>query len=73
MKSKRVQVIKEMIKKAGLVCTGMEQTSGGHIAAYLSRTDGTRCPKMFFSNTPSDVRGDKNKLSVLRGHAGARA
>lgn len=71
MESKRAQAIKQMIKSAGLVCAGMEQTAGGHIAAYLQRQDGTKVPKMFFSATPGDWRGDKNKLSVLRRHAGA--
>lgn len=47
------------LKKAGWVLT---TTNGGHIKAFPP--DKTRF--FILSGTPSDVRGDKNKLSEIK-------
>lgn len=65
MKGKRKQSIEQMVKNANMQLVDLFVTDGNHIAAIVKAANGA-CKKFFFSSTPSDYRGDKNKLSMLR-------
>lgn len=64
MEKKRERTIRSMIQKSGLVCESLQVTGGNHIAALC--VSGQFRRKVFFSATPSDHRGDMNRLALLR-------
>jgi hypothetical protein len=65
MDKKRERAIKAMIEKAGLQCERLEVTGGNHIAARL-RNGACLVRKFIFAATPSDRRGDLNRVAMLR-------
>lgn len=65
MQKSRERAIKSMISTAGLICQSLEITGGNHVSARLQAADKT-CRKFIFSATPSDWRGDRNRMSMLR-------
>lgn len=56
---------RELITKAGLELRSIVQAGSKHYRAVVAAPDG-RTTKVFFCSTPSDWRGDRNKLAELR-------
>lgn len=65
MQKSRERAIKSMISTSGLLCKSLEVTGGNHVAARLQAADNTS-RKFIFSATPSDWRGDRNRMAMLR-------
>lgn len=62
---KRDREIKRLVDKAGLQIVSLEVTKSTHYKAVCRNTFGIQ-QMMIFSATPSDSRGDRNKLALLR-------
>lgn len=65
MDKKRERAIKAMIQKAGLQCESLQVTRGNHICARL-RNGALLARNFIFAATPSDRRGDLNRVAMLR-------
>lgn len=72
MKTQRARFVRQMVEQANLQVVDLMMTGSGHLAAIARAANGQQ-RKFFFSATPSDHRGDKNKLSMLRRFAAETA
>lgn len=61
----REREIKKMILSAGLECGALRLAGSGHYKASVTSVHG-KAATFVFAATPSDRRGDANKLSSLR-------
>lgn len=61
----REREIRKMISSAGLECSALRLSGGGHYRAEVVDGGGRKAP-VFFAGTPGDRRGDLNKLSALK-------
>lgn len=61
----RERAIVKMVESAGLTFVELKLRGSGHYGALTRAQDG-REQTFIFSNTPSDGRGDLNKLALLR-------
>jgi hypothetical protein len=61
----RKREIGTMVRAAGLLLVDLFTTGGNHFAGRLKAGDGTE-RQFIFAKTPSDRRGDLNRLSHLR-------
>ena len=69
MSAKRIREIKQYVKEAGLEIDPTKEikvTGGEHFKVWLRKPGDSESRFFFFTSTPSDARGDKNKLSLLR-------
>ncbi len=64
MAPNRKRVIEHMVCQAGLQIEDLSE-SRGHAKVVCLTPDGRRQP-FIFAGTPSDVRGDRNKLACMR-------
>ncbi len=62
---KREREIRELVRKAGLEFVSLTISGGNHIKACVRRADG-QAFQTIHPLTPSDHRGERNKLSELR-------
>lgn len=62
---KREKEIRKIVVECGLELVGLEFDGRNHYKVTAAAPQG-RCGKFFFSNTPSDYRGDLNKRSDVR-------
>lgn len=59
------QVARDLVAAAGLDVRSMTKSGSGHIKVEVAAPDG-RTTLAYFANTPSDYRGNRNKLADLR-------
>lgn len=62
---KKARVVRELTKQAGLELLEIHINGSGHFCGTVRANDG-RTMKTVFAESPSDWRGYKNKLAVLR-------
>lgn len=64
MTVRRKRDIRALVEQAGLSLLSIDDSSG-HLKARIAARDG-RTGRQVFAKTPSDHRGDLNKLACLR-------
>ena len=62
---KREREVKKLVEAAGLTLVSIAHSGGNHIKAVVQNHDGGQFIT-FHPLTPSDRRGEKNKLAELR-------
>jgi hypothetical protein len=67
--ARRIREIAKQISDAGLACNSVVVTGGGHYQATVEINGQEK--KFFFSKTPSDHRGDRNKMAMVKRWLGA--
>lgn len=62
---KREREVRQLVERAGLTLVSCTHSGGNHIKAVVQRQDGSTFIS-FHPLSPSDVRGEKNKLAELK-------